>query len=92
MIVTTLDDVLAHADHLRSVMGINHVALGTDFDGGILAPADLRDYSDLPKLTAALLDHGWEPADVRAFLGENVVRVLEQTWKGELTPDGRQGR
>ncbi len=76
----TLDRVVAHIDHMVRVMGVDHVALGSDFDGITAVPAGLEDVSRLPALTAALLARGYRPEDVHKILGGNALRVFRQVW------------
>jgi len=76
----TLDRVVAHIDHMVKVMGVDHVALGSDFDGITQVPAGLEDVSRLPALTAALLARGYRPEDVQKILGGNALRVFRQVW------------
>lgn len=79
----TLDRLLDHVDHIVRVAGIDHVGLGSDFDGyridGGQMP-EIGDVSHLPAITAGLLDRGYSEADVRKFLGENYLRVFRQVW------------
>ncbi|RMF63573.1 MAG: membrane dipeptidase, partial [Bacteroidetes bacterium] len=72
----TLDDVLDHIDHAVRVAGIDHVGLGSDFDGAAL-PAGLDDVTRLPWITYGLLRRGYTEADLYKLLGGNVLRVLE---------------
>lgn len=76
----TLERVLAHIDYLVKVMGVDHVALGSDFDGFTQTVAGLEDASRLPNLTAGLLARGYRPAEVRKILGGNALRVFRQVW------------
>jgi membrane dipeptidase len=76
----TLDHVLDHVDTLVAVMGVDHVALGSDFDGFSQAVAGLEDVSRLPALTAGLLARGYAPEDVRKILGGNALRVFREVW------------
>lgn len=71
----TLDDVVRHANHMIAVAGIDHVGLGSDFDGAT-PPADLADASRLPALAAALRKSGLSEDDVHKIYGDNVKRVL----------------
>ncbi len=73
------DDFLEHIDHLVAVMGIDHVALGSDFDGyerGNLV--GMEDVTRLPALTAGLLARGYEATAIRGILGGNLLRVFRQ--------------
>lgn len=62
--------------HVADLVGVEHVALGTDFDGTVSVPFDA---TGLPLLTEALLDEGFAPREVEQIMGENAVRVLRQT-------------
>jgi membrane dipeptidase len=74
----TLEDAVAHIDHAVKVAGIDHVGIGSDWDGIDSVPAGLEDVSKMPALTAALLRRGYSEGDVRKILGENLLRVLEE--------------
>ena len=69
--------VADHIQHIARVAGIDHVCLGSDFDGVSILPTGLDDATKLPDLTAELLRRGMSEADVRKVLGENLLRVLE---------------
>ena len=73
----TLDDVLDHIEHAVSVAGVDHVGLGSDFDGVPALPDGLGDVTRLPWITYGLLQRGHSEADVRKILGGNTMRVLE---------------
>ncbi len=60
------------------LVGEDHVALGTDFDGGPTLPRGMRDVRDLPMLTQAMLDRGWSEDRIRKFLGGNLLRVFRR--------------
>ncbi len=77
----TLDDVVAHIDHVRQVAGIDTIGLGTDFDGITCAPIGLDDVSKFPNLTRALLEKGYSPADIKKIYGGNTLRVMRQVEK-----------
>lgn len=75
----SLDDFLKHIDHMVAVMGIDHVGLGSDFDGyeqGNLV--GMEDVTRLPALTAGLLARGYEATAIRKILGGNLLRVFRQ--------------
>lgn len=72
----TLDDVLAQIEHMVKVAGIDHVAVGSDFDGGITPAEGLSDASTFPALAAALEKRGMRPADVLKIFSQNALRVL----------------
>ena len=62
--------------HVADLVGVEHVALGTDFDGTVSVPFDATGF---PRLTEALLNEGFTPQEVEQIMGENVARVLRQT-------------
>jgi membrane dipeptidase len=74
--VTHIDAVLDQIDHAVKVMGIDHVGIGSDFDGvsGNL-PVELRTVADYPNLVAGLQARGYSEADIRKILGGNLLRV-----------------
>jgi membrane dipeptidase len=74
----TLADVANHIDHIRKVAGIDHVGLGSDFDGITSVPVGLEDVSTYPALTAELLRRGYTDDEVTKVLGRNVLRVVRQ--------------
>ena len=73
----TLSDVADHIDHVRKVAGIDHVGIGTDFDGFGILPEGLESAADLPKIYEALMQRGYTSAQVRKILGENLLRVMD---------------
>jgi len=72
----TIDDVVAHCEHVREVAGIDHVGLGGDYDGVDALPQGLEDVSGYPRLLAALADRGWSDDDLARIAGGNALRVL----------------
>jgi membrane dipeptidase len=76
--VTPLSVVIDHIEHVIKVAGVEHVGLGSDFDGISIVPADLRDVSMFPNVTFELLKRGHSEADVRKILGENFLRVFAE--------------
>ncbi len=79
--IATIDTVIKHIDYIRNRVGIDYVAIGSDFDGIESVPAGLEDVAKLPNLTSALLRRGYSIADVRKILGENYMRVFNQVCK-----------
>jgi membrane dipeptidase len=67
-----------HIQHIAKVAGVDHVCLGSDFDGVPAVPVGVDDASKLPALTAALRARGFSPEDVTKILGGNVLRVMEK--------------
>ena len=72
----TLSDVLDHIDHAVEVAGVDHVALGSDFDGVFDLPQGLEDVTRLPWITYGLLKRGYTEAEITKILGGNTLRVL----------------
>jgi membrane dipeptidase len=77
---STIGHILDHLDYLVRIMGPDHVALGSDFDGFSQTIRGLEDVSKLPALTAGLLARGHTPDDVRKILGGNALRVFRTVW------------
>ncbi len=73
-----LDDVVAHIDHVVKIAGIDHVGIGSDFDGIAEVPIGLEDESKIPALTAALLKKGYSEADIKKIMGGNTLRVMHE--------------
>lgn len=74
----TVDDWVAVVDRAIQLVGEDHVALGTDFDGGPTPPRGMRDVGDLPMITAAMVRRGYSEERIDKFLGGNVLRVFRQ--------------
>jgi membrane dipeptidase len=74
----TVSRLVDHIDHIVKLVGIDHVGIGSDFDGVQAVPVDLATVADLPNLTAELLKRGYSEADVDKILGGNVLRVMEE--------------
>ncbi|HLG15384.1 MAG TPA: dipeptidase [Blastocatellia bacterium] len=71
------EKIIEHIDHAVKLVGIDHVGLGSDFDGGSMPPG-MEDVTGLPKITEALLRKGYREADIKKILGENTLRVLRE--------------
>ena len=69
--------IIEHIDHAVKVAGIEHVGLGSDFDGANM-PFGMEDASKLPQITQALLDKGYSEDDVKKILGENTLRLMAE--------------
>jgi len=74
----SVETLLDHIDHAVEVMGVDHVGLGSDFDGVDALPRGLGDVTRLPYVTYGLLKRGYSEADVRKILGGNVLRVMRE--------------
>jgi membrane dipeptidase len=75
----TLAQVADHIEHIRKVAGVEHVGLGSDFDGITYVPVGLEDVSTFPRLLAELIRRGWSDDDLRKLAGRNLLRVLRAT-------------
>ena len=76
--VVRVADVADHVEHMRRVAGIDHVGLGSDFDGMYGSIEGLADPADIPALLAELRGRGWTEGDLRKFAGDNFMRVLRE--------------
>jgi membrane dipeptidase len=76
--VRDVGELVAHARHIADTVGAEHLAVGTDMNGVPGVMAGFSGEADLPKLTWALLDAGFEDGEVKGILGENALRVLRQ--------------
>jgi len=74
----TVSDVADHIDHVVELVGIDHVGLGSDFDGISETPVGLEDVSAYPNLIAELLRRGYSEDDIRKICGENLLRVWSE--------------
>ncbi len=75
----SVDDVVDHMDHIVKLAGVEHVGIGSDFDGvGDTLPVALKDVSMYPNLIAGLLARGYDSRQIRLILGENLLRVWSQ--------------
>ncbi|MGW8704776.1 dipeptidase [Brevundimonas sp. NPDC055814] len=72
----TIEDVIAHIQHVRDVAGVDHVGLGGDYDGVDSLPVGLEGVDGYPRLLAELMNRGWSEADIRKISGENLLRVM----------------
>jgi membrane dipeptidase len=74
----TLSQVADHIDHAKQIAGIDHIGLGSDFDGITSVVQGLEDVSTYPKLIAELLRRGYTDDDIKKITGRNILRVLRQ--------------
>jgi len=72
----TIEDVVAHLEHVRDVAGIDHVGIGGDYDGTDTYPVGLEDVSGYPRLVAALVERKWSDADLAQLVRGNTLRVM----------------
>jgi len=74
----TLSEAADHIDHIRKVAGIDHIGLGSDFDGISQVPQGLEDVSKFPSLIAELLRRGYKDDEIKKILGQNILRVMRE--------------
>ncbi len=72
----TLKQVADHIEHVRDVAGIDHVGIGSDFDGIDTVPQGLEDVSKFPQLFAELIRRGWSDGDLKKLAGQNLLRAF----------------
>jgi len=73
----TVARIVDHIEHIVKLVGIDHVGIGSDFDGVQATTSDLASVADLPNLTRELLRRGYSEADIDKILGGNMLRVME---------------
>ncbi len=78
LVNATLADLIKHLDYAVKLIGVDHVGLGSDFDGIDVVPAGLEDVTCYPKITAELLKLGYSESDLRKIMGENFLRVWQE--------------
>lgn len=78
VVPATLEDVVAHIDHVVKLAGVDAVGIGSDFDGVGCVPTGLSDVSMWPSLTRALLEKGYSQQDIQKIYGENTLRVMAE--------------
>ena len=74
---TPLSVLIDHIDHIAKVAGVDHVGIGSDFDGVTALPIGMEDVTRLPRIAQALLDRGYSDEDITKIIGGNMLRVLE---------------
>lgn len=82
----TIHDLIDHIDHIVKLAGIDHVGLGSDYDGVSVLPTQLDDVASYPFITQALLDRGYSESDIKKVLGENLLRVMKQVEEAAEKP------
>ena len=80
------NSLVDHFDHVIKVAGIDHVGIGTDFDGFPTPPAEIDSAADLPKVTTALMARGYSAEDMRKLLGGNLLRVFRDVQAAQEKP------
>ena len=74
----TVHTVVDHIERVIQKAGVDHVGLGSDYDGITMLPTQLEDVSSYPYITQALLDRGYQAEDIRKILGGNLMRVMRE--------------
>ena len=74
----SIHDVVDHIDHVAKTAGIDHVGLGSDFDGITKVPEQLEDVSTYPAITQELLNRGYQPGDIHKIMSGNILRVMKK--------------
>jgi membrane dipeptidase len=77
----TIETLIDHIDHAVEIAGIDHVGLGSDFDGISITPVGLDDVTDLPAITAELERRGYSEGDIEKILGGNLLRLAERVMR-----------
>lgn len=72
-----IKDYVDHIDYVVNLIGIDHVGIGSDFDGASM-PKDLKDSSEIYKISQELINRGYKKEDIEKILGKNMIRVLEE--------------
>ena len=83
------EKIVEHIDHAVKVAGVDHVGLGSDFDGATM-PKGMEDVSQIPKITEALLRKGYAERDIRKILGENLLRVMGEVERVSREMNGQR--
>jgi membrane dipeptidase len=95
---TPLSVLIDHIDHIAKTAGVDHVGIGSDFDGVPSLPVGIEDISKLPVITYELLRRGYKEKDIRKILGENLLRAfaeaekVSRTMSRTISGDGNQRR
>ena len=89
---TTVADVADHIAHIIEVAGVDHVGLGSNFDGIVSVPQDLDDVSCFPRVTQELLNRDYTPEQIRKILGQNMLRVIREVEQAASSATGSADR
>jgi membrane dipeptidase len=74
----TIHDVVDHIEHIAKVAGVDHVGIGSDYDGITKVPVQLEDVSTYPLITQELLNRGWKADDIAKLMSGNILRVMQR--------------
>jgi membrane dipeptidase len=85
-------DLIDHIDHMVKVAGVDHVGLGSDFDGIDCSPQGLDSVADLPKISQALAQRGYSASDLDKILGGNLLRVFGDVEKVSKTMQAEEAQ
>ena len=83
---TPFSVLIDHIDHIAKVAGVDHVGLGSDFDGVSALPLGMEDVTRVPRIAQALLDRGYSDDDVKKILGGNMLRVMTRVLDAGVQP------
>ncbi|MCK4577524.1 MAG: dipeptidase [Candidatus Marinimicrobia bacterium] len=75
---TSVSDVADHIDHIRDLIGVDHIGIGSDFDGISAGPTGLEDVAGYPNLLVELFRRGYSDGEVKKIVGLNVIRVMRK--------------
>jgi membrane dipeptidase len=87
----TLAQVVDHIDHIVKVAGIDHVGIGSDYDGVTELPQQLEDVSTYPRITQELLNRGYNKDQIQKIMGGNLLRVMREAEKVAERPSTTSG-
>ena len=73
-----MEDAAECIDHIVKIAGVDHIGIGSDFDGVPSVPVGLEDVSKMPALTLALMKRGYKEADIQKIMGGNFLRVVKE--------------
>lgn len=79
--LATVQQVANHVEHIKNLIGVDHVGIGGDYDGIPTTPAGLEDVSKYPNLFAELVSRGWSTQDLEKLAGRNLIRVFKMAEK-----------
>lgn len=82
-----IETIVDHIEHVIKIAGIEHVGIGSDFDGAEM-PKDLKDASMLPKLEKELKGRGYGKEEIEKIMGGNIMRVMEEAWEDPVSEEG----
>jgi membrane dipeptidase len=87
-----MKSLIDHIDHIAKTAGIDHVGLGSDFDGVSSLPEGIDSAADLPKITAELMKRGYTAEDMHKILGGNIMRVFRavEKMRDRIAAEGEQ--